>query len=317
MPDYSPATTSAAQVTNEWIESPNASRDKSIFWQKGLHYTRADAQSFQASLNSPSLSNQYRVSLNFGNTGTGAAKNDVNTWIAKAGVWGDKYSGGTARFDFLCSEASLPGSNFMSFEETGSRQGITETFPQMRSFTDLQLKFYVSSDYKAIRLFQEWINFINPTYTDKRNIDSSPRGQVSQNARSGFTRMRYPDSYKREITVTKFERSYGYSDFHMDEGKNVADVDAIEYNMVNAFPESMEAIPLSYEDAQLVQCTVNLKYDRFYVTQLNKSGPKDSGANSNNVSDPTDILTQQGQTLRNNITSGEDVTDRTIVRETQ
>ena len=87
--------------------------------------------------------------------------------------------------------------------------------------------------------------------------------------------------------------------------------------MVNAFPESMEAIPLSYEDAQLVQCTVNLKYDRFYVTQLNKSGPKDSGANSNNVSDPTDILTQQGQTLRNNITSGEDVTDRTIVRETQ
>ena len=314
MPDYSPAIDSSAQITNAEIEEPKNTKVGSILWQKGLHKTKSNAQSFQATLASPSISNQYRVSLNFGNTG--ASQVDVNTWIANCGVFAGKEAAGTQRFDFLCSEASLPGANFVAFEETGSRQGITETFPGMRSYTDLQLRFYVSSDYKAIRLFQEWINFINPTYTDGRSRGASPKGQYRQNTRSGFTRMRYPDSYKKEITITKFEKSYGYSDFDITEGKYVADTNAIDYNMVNAFPESMEAIPLSYNEGQVVQCTVNLKYDRFYVTQMNNKGPQGAGPNIDGIlSDSSDAYTQMLSTSNSTYSNGENVTNTQVVKE--
>ena len=125
-----------------------------------------DAQSFQNFLGAPALSNTFKVSLGLSNNSSGSTNSDLNSWLVSAGVF-NKSS--PARFDFLCSEASLPGTNLASFEETGARQGVTEFFANSRAYVDLNLRFYLSSDYQVLKLFQEWINFINPVYASTFN----------------------------------------------------------------------------------------------------------------------------------------------------
>ena len=50
-------------------------------------------------------------------------------------------------------------------QEVGSRQGIRERFATQRQYTDISIGFYVTNDYTSLRLFQEWINYMNPLYT--------------------------------------------------------------------------------------------------------------------------------------------------------
>ena len=65
-------------------------------------------------------------------------------------------------YDFLCSQASLPGSTFDMAEISGDRQGVLERFPIRRIYSDFDLTFYVDKEYNTIRLFEEWLNWIDP-----------------------------------------------------------------------------------------------------------------------------------------------------------
>ena len=70
------------------------------------------------------------------------------------------------KYDFLCSSASLPGSNFNISEEMGSRQGMTERFASRRIYNEFDLTFYIDNDYNVLRMLEEWMNFINPVYNE-------------------------------------------------------------------------------------------------------------------------------------------------------
>ena len=50
-------------------------------------------------------------------------------------------------------------------EETGSRQGMIERFPMQRIYSEFDLTFYVDREYNTIRLFEEWMNWIDPLNT--------------------------------------------------------------------------------------------------------------------------------------------------------
>ena len=211
---------------------------------------------FLNNLGSPALSNTYKVALQLAQTGSEtSAGASLNSWLTSAGV----FSGNAPdRFDFLCAEAMIPGTTFQTYQELGSRQGIQEAFPMRREYTDMAMSFYVSSDYQILRLFQEWINFANPVYNGPAGTpkSGSPGGYpTSAGFRNGYHRFRYPDYYKRAISITKFERNLKES---------------ITYTFVNAFPITVKSIPLSYEGAQLLQVGVEFKYDRYVITEQNK-----------------------------------------------
>tara|TARA_B100001250_G_C19813028_1_gene796733 strand:+ start:3845 stop:4807 length:963 start_codon:yes stop_codon:yes gene_type:complete len=250
----------------------------------------AAAQSFQNFLSSPALSNTFKVSLGLGQAG-GDADKDLSAWLTSAGVFRQS---SPERYNFLCSDASLPGTNLSSFEETGARQGVTEFFANNRAYVDLNLKFYLSSDYQVLKVFQEWINFINPIYAANggmRNRAGNPKGYGHQAELNGFKRFRYPNSYKRTIMVTKFERNldvkgrttkdtfYQHSSGLTATRSGVAapiqppdKPNPLTYIFTNAFPESVDSIPLSYGDAQILQVTVNFKYDRYVISQPENDG---------------------------------------------
>ena len=62
-------------------------------------------------------------------------------------------------------------------------------------------------------------------------------------------RMNYPESYKTNIFLTKFEKDAVGSYLH--------------YTFVDAFPINVSSIPVSYEGSNLLQCSVSMSYIRY------------------------------------------------------
>lgn len=216
-----------------------------------------------------SVTSQFKVSLFFGESvGTANADRDINAWLTSCGIFSESLS--SLRYEFMCHSAVLPGSSLSLFEENGSRQGISEKFPMIRDFPEVTLEFYVDAEYGIIRLFEEWLNFINPLYSTSGNNQRSDRtrsgsfrGSTSRRESfdaNNYYRMRYPEDYKRKIAITKFER-----DIDVREGNVVSTPAMLTYEFINAFPTNLTALPVSYEGSTITKTTVTFTYDRYVV----------------------------------------------------
>lgn len=294
----------------------------------------ADLQNFQIALGAPALSNYFKVSMELSAEqpekisqfpGTEIGKNlqeirdasddkrnvkckNLNQWLTSAKVFDKPY--GHQKFELLANEAMLPGTNMAVVQEVGSRQGIRERFATQRQYTDISIGFYVTNDYTSLRLFQEWINYMNPLYVGNDGTtynESAKGGYPDAGSFNAFHRFRYPRQYKRDIQITKFERDLSLPPFtkpknryssnlgpsYTDIGIGVKDVfeglndvlppseeptiwdfggpdrypNVISYNFVNAFPISIQDIPLSYGNGQVLQVQVDFSYDRYYIVQ--------------------------------------------------
>jgi hypothetical protein len=195
-----------------------------------------------------SLTSQFKVSLHLTN-------NDVNLmgWLKKAEITDNLEVSNL--FDFYCAETSLPGATFDVTEEIGSRQGVIERFPTKRVYPDVTMTFYVDYDYKLIRLFEEWMNYINPIYTDDGEFQPNPKGQGDAKNRSDFFRLKYPDTYKRIISIVKFERDLNKTN----------DVPRITYRLIDAFPTNIAAMPVTYEGSTITKTIVTFSYSRYVI----------------------------------------------------
>ena len=138
-----------------------------------------DIETFRSALDAPALSNFFKVQMDLANLGpepidafpvtldsassgvyqSEKVANDLSRWLTSCGLLDN---GQKEVYELLCNEAMLPGVSMSVVEETGSRQGIRERFATQRQYTNISLSFFVSQDYKTLKLFQEWINFMNP-----------------------------------------------------------------------------------------------------------------------------------------------------------
>ena len=104
--------------------------------------------------------------------------------------------------------------------------------------------------------------------------------------------MRYPDSYKKTIAITKFERNAGFHLGTMTESNPGSDLfrqesRSISYQFINAFPIQVAAVNMSYGSTELLKVDVVFNYDR-YITIKNDPGEQ---YNPNNIRN----LLQQSQ----------------------
>jgi len=210
-----------------------------------------------------SVTSQFKVSLHLTNN------NDANLmgWLGAAGLTNNIRTANT--FDFFCSGTSLPGAVMDTIDEIGSRQGVIEKFPTRRVYPDVSMEFYVDYDYKLIRLFEEWMNFINPIYTKDGRYRASPSGQGDAKGRPDFFRFNYPDDYKRIISITKFERDF-LEDPNNSRGK-ILSPPSITYRLIEAFPVNLTAIPVTYEGSIITKTTVVFSYTRYVIEKNNGS----------------------------------------------
>lgn len=208
-----------------------------------------------------SVTSQFKVSLHLA-PDANTASNSLLSALTSAGLLSKPTE--VTSYDFLCSDASLPGVTLNFATEIGSHQGVDETFPTHKVFTPFTIEFYVDKEFKIIRIFEEWINFINPIYSFKGDeYKASPNGAGNFKSTQDYFRLKYPDSYRRIISVTKFER-----DFRDENGKLKSNPNSVTYRMIDAYPTNISPIPVTYRGSEVTKTTVTFNYSR-YIMEYN------------------------------------------------
>lgn len=170
-----------------------------------------------------------------------------------------------------CSEASLPGSSIATNEIIDDHTGVTERHAYRRLYDDrISLTFYVDYEkYYIIKFIESWMAGIV-------NEDSSNFYNKIYNYRVNFPK----DYYANAFSITKFEKNYGSSTGELGV--------ILKYDFIQAFPISIDSMPLSYDSSQLLKCTASFSYSRYFITgaqetvpvQPNPNAPAQPGLNS-------------------------------------
>lgn len=147
-----------------------------------------------------------------------------------------------------CTEASLPGSSLATHELNNDFTGITQKHAYRRLYDDrADFTFYVDAEYRIIDFFENWISYV------VNENDLKAQEQPTYNYRVNF-----PNDYKTEnLYITKFERDYN----RKDSGK------ALTYKFINAYPISINSMPVSYDSSQLLKCNVSFTYSRYVISR--------------------------------------------------
>lgn len=154
-----------------------------------------------------------------------------------------------------CCDASLPGSTFQT-HDVMSYAGVNEKFAYMRAYDDRSdFTFYVNEQYQQLKYFEGWTSFIaDEQYTQK------VRGGLESNQYS--YRMNFPDDYRGDITIKKFERSFGGEKSRTNPTPSGR---TLEYFFKDAYPLSISSIPVSYNSSELLKCTISFTYSRYFI----------------------------------------------------
>ena len=224
----------------------------------------------------PSLDTFYQVDFAFGKT---------SNWLSSLKTTGSKF--GTAqgqnrtqgrgleqKMSLLCTQAELPGTSFVESTAIGHRQGIQESFPNLRNFPPLNLVFYVDADHVILEVLESWMTYINPIFSSDSDVNN------------GFSRFNYPDDYKEVVRVTKFER-----DTFIKESRNASyQSDLTCYKFKNVWPRNMTSMRVAYGDSNVLRCNLELAYDRFITSFNYKDTQKTVLNSSSGVVNSNDIL---------------------------
>ena len=220
-----------------------------------------------------SVSSQYKVSLFLQRTIL--RQDSLEQHLTKTGVF-DENESSSYTYDFFASEAMLPGANFDITEQPGAMQGMLEYNATRRIFPDFEVTFYVDEKYNILRMFEEWMNYVNPLYDERGKYVGGYDGQQGFVDRNSYYRMRYPNNYKREIAITKFERIFVKNPNQSATNFNAQDL--LTYKFIDAFPKQVTAVPLSYEGSTVLKVSVIFGYTRYITLKDNVKGNSKFGS---------------------------------------
>ena len=197
--------------------------------------TRKTVADLKTNILNPALTSTYVCDFTF----PGAVAKWANniTGIGN-GITFDKVS----NVSIACREASLPGTSLATHEMLNDFTGIRERHAYRRQYDDTaSFTFYVDINYDTIYLFENWINFI---------VNQDNNDELTKNSNYSYT-VNFPEEYKSQICIRKFERDYA--------GRN------LEYTFFDAYPLSINTMPMSYDASQILLCTVNFCFSRYLI----------------------------------------------------
>ena len=184
----------------------------------------------RSALSAPALTNLYQVDIELDNRTLFSAINQLT------GVRQDWF---VRNVGIACYDATLPTSTLATAEVKDNFQGINQQFAHTRFYTDSSFSFYIDKDYRVLLFFEAWMDYI------------SNGANVSENDRRFYRRFRYPNTYKCDgLQITKFDKNLDKK---------------ITYQFKNAFPKSIQSIPVSYGTADLLKVSVTFAYDRYIL----------------------------------------------------
>ena len=167
---------------------------------------------------------------------------------------GFDYAADGENMELLCNSAVLPGSSLKTHDIVGDFQGVSEKMAYQRMYDEsVDLTFYVDHDYKVINLFDGWLDYISGKGSGQR---------LSRNSALSYAanyRMNYPNSYKTNMYIVKFEKDVSTDKDIFNDDKTFQ----LTYTLVNAFPKTIVSTPISYEGSQILKYSVSMSIQRY------------------------------------------------------
>tara|TARA_B100001939_G_C16921323_1_gene609497 strand:- start:997 stop:1761 length:765 start_codon:yes stop_codon:yes gene_type:complete len=175
--------------------------------------------------------------------------------------------------EVFCNNVSLPSVQAATGQVNGYYTGSSYKYPTMKMYNDLSLSFVCDANMTALKFFHSWFDSI---FQDKNQFDQDERipdemSHYPQRKRNRFTRLAYPDSYQTTVLIDKLEPGPRYR----DQGRSM------RYFLTNAYPYSIDAVPLDAGTQTLLVCSVNMFYERFEVQF--EDARKNLRSDSNNI----------------------------------
>lgn len=163
----------------------------------------------------------------------------------------------TENISLLCHEATLPGSSLATHQVTNDHHGVTEKMAYRRMYDEsFNLTFYVDHQYNVVDFFEKWIEFVvGQGYTQSRN---------SYREDTAFYRMTYPVDYKQTIYISKFEKDY-FRPTKAPLNPKKRGGSNLEYELIGAFPYNIVSMPVSYNQSDILKCSVGFYFIRYVV----------------------------------------------------
>ena len=208
-------------------------------------------EDIRSKFQSVALDNTYQVFLN--------ATEKVQVAASKRGI-SPRFL--TEDLGLYVSDAVLPGSSFADIEVSGDRQGITERNAFARIYDDVTLTFYVDRNYLVMAFFESWAELVNPLF--------------GSNRQSQVMVFNYPDDYKCDITVYKFNKDRFNSGPFLDDEllyDQRSRKALLGYTLYRAWPYSISSTPISYQGSNILQLNVTFRYDRYIVQNITTTTP--------------------------------------------
>ena len=173
------------------------------------------------------------------------------------------YNRAGENLELLCDSAVLPGSSFATHEPTNDYAGVTEKMAYRRMYDGtLDLSFMVDRNYNVIEMLDGWLDFISGV-----GITGSRQSYKSRHVNY---RMTYPEQYRTELYLTKFEKDVSYPDDFGDVIEGVLDPPKqLLYTFVGAFPSSVTSTPVSYGPSDVLRVNVSFSYMRYVRERKN------------------------------------------------
>lgn len=148
----------------------------------------------------------------------------------------------------LCKGAELPGAAFATAQIKGNYMGITQKYAHTRVFTDSSFTFIVDKQYKVLKFFQLWQEFI------------ASGGEVSRDKKAYYNRMIFPDNYKcSQMGITKFDKDH---------------FQKVDYTFINAFPTNIVPSAVDYANNRILEVTITFSYDRYVLGSISSLDAK-------------------------------------------
>ena len=158
----------------------------------------------------------------------------------------------------LCDEAQLPNVQTATGQMSGRYLGESALqYPHSRMFTDVGLGFLCDADMLPAKFLNHWYSFIfgegiNSVVTidDYESVKAVPVRKKSR-----VNRVAYPDDCTCNVYIMKTETNEKASNGRIP----------MTYVLENAYPYSIDAVPLSYGSSQITRINVSLYYSRHTV----------------------------------------------------
>tara|TARA_B100001250_G_scaffold131783_1_gene112539 strand:- start:63 stop:896 length:834 start_codon:yes stop_codon:yes gene_type:complete len=166
----------------------------------------------------------------------------------------------------LCDEAQLP--NVQSATQNVNGRVLGEgsvAYPHTRIYTDISLGFLCDAQLTPLKFFTGWYDYIFGEFEDTNQSEGGKeiaykadlegaRG-VQPGSKYRVNRLQYHDEYVCDLRIFKTEPN----------GVAANGRAPITFILENAYPYSIDAVPLAYGTSQVTRVNVNFYYTRHSV----------------------------------------------------